>query len=127
MRTPKLTHPEMQVMEALWRLDAASVREIQESLPEPRPAYTTVQTVVYRLERKQALRCVKRVGNANIFAAALGRDQVQQRLLDEMLAAFRGRARLVMARLVDSGELTVEDIREAESALRQRRKQEKRS
>ena len=127
MRAPRLTQPEMQIMEAAWRLGPASVRELREALPEPRPAYTTVQTVVYRLEKKGALRCTKRIGNANIFASALAREQVQQRLLDELLTAFRGRAGMVMGHLVDSGDLTMDDIRAAETALRQRRKSEKKS
>jgi predicted transcriptional regulator len=118
MPTARLTRLETRIMEALWRDGDCSVREIHEKFPEPRPAYTTVQTTVYRLERKQALRCVKRVGNANIFAAAITREQAQRRILDELLAAFRGRARMVMAHLVESGELTLDDVKEAEKALR---------
>jgi len=118
MPRARLTQLETRIMDALWRLGACSVREIQETFPEPRPAYTTVQTTVYRLERKQALRCVKRVGNANIFAASITREQAQRRILDELLAAFRGRARMVMAHLVESGELTLDDVKEAEKALR---------
>src|SRR5580700_5565845 len=119
MPHPKLTKLELQIMEALWRLGACSVREIQETFPEPgRPAYTTVQTTVYRLERKKALRCVKRISNANIFEAVISRDDAQRRLLDELLALFGGRARLIMAHLVESGELTLDDVKEAEKALR---------
>lgn len=118
MPNARLTQLEMRIMDALWRHGACSVREIQETFPEPHPAYTTVQTTVYRLERKQALRCVKRVGNANIFAASITREQAQRRILDELLAAFRGRARMVMAHLVESGELTLDDVKEAEKALR---------
>lgn len=114
----RLTKLETQIMDALWRQGTCSVREIQETFPEPRPAYTTIQTTVYRLERKQALRCVKRVGNANVFDASITREQAQRRILDELLAAFRGRARMVMAHLVESGELTLDDVREAEKALR---------
>src|SRR5713101_6837287 len=102
MPKPKLTPLELQVLEALWQKGACSVREIQEAFPaSKRPAYTTVQTVVYRLERKKALRCVKRISNANIFEAVISRDDAQRRLLDELLALFRGRARLVMAHLVE--------------------------
>lgn len=119
----RLTKLETQIMDALWRQGTCSVREIHETFPEPRPAYTTIQTTVYRLERKQALRCVKRVGNANVFAAAITREQAQRRILDELLAAFRGRARMVMAHLVESGELTLDDVREAEKALRAQEKQ----
>jgi predicted transcriptional regulator len=109
----------MHVLEALWEKGACSVREIQETFPEPgRPAYTTVQTVVYRLERKKALRCVKRISNANIFEAVISRKDAQRRFVDELLAVFGGRAKLVMAHLVESGELTLDDVKEAEQALR---------
>ena len=121
MAQPKLTKLELQVLEALWEKGACSVREIQETFPEPgRPAYTTVQTVVYRLERKKALRCVKRISNANIFEAAISRNDAQRRLLDELLALFgRGRGKLVMSHLVEAGELTLEDVKEAEKALKE--------
>jgi BlaI family penicillinase repressor len=120
MPLPKLTKLELQVLEALWQKGACSVREIQETFPEPgRPAYTTIQTTVYRLERKKALRCVKRISNANIFEAAISRHDAQRRLIDELLSLFGvGRARLLMAHLVESGELTAEDIEEAEKALK---------
>ena len=119
MPAPKLTKLEMQVLEAFWQKGACSVREIQEAFPEPgRPAYTTVQTVVYRLERKKALRCVKRISNANIFEAVISRKDAQRKFIDELLSMFGGRAKLVMAHLAESGELTLEDVREAEKALR---------
>ena len=118
MPHPKLTKLELQILEALWQKGACSVREIQETFPEPRPAYTTVQTTVYRLERKKALRCVKRISNANIFEAAITRKEAQGRLIDDLLALFGGRAKLVMAHLVESGELTLDDVKEAEKALR---------
>lgn len=120
MHNPKLTKLELQVLEALWEKGASSVREIQETFPESvRPAYTTVQTIVYRLERKKALRCVKRISNANIFEAAISRKEAQGRLIDELLALFgRGKAKLVMAHLVESGELTLDDVNEAAKALR---------
>ena len=126
MIKPKLTKLELQILEALWQKGACSVREIQETFPEPgRPAYTTVQTVVYRLERKKALRCVKRISNANIFEAVISRQDAQRRFVDELLALFGGRAKLVMAHLVDSGELTLADVQEAEKALRQSLRKEK--
>jgi BlaI family transcriptional regulator, penicillinase repressor len=126
MPHPKLTKLELQVMEALWQKGACSVREIQETFPEPgRPAYTTVQTTVYRLERKKALRCVKRISNANIFEAAISREDAQRRLIDDLLALFGGGAKLVMAHLVESGELTLDDVKEAEKALRKPSKEEK--
>jgi BlaI family transcriptional regulator, penicillinase repressor len=126
MPHPKLTKLELQVLEALWQKGACSVREIQETFPElGRPAYTTVQTTVYRLERKKALRCVKRISNANIFEAAISRKDAQRRLIDELLALFGGGAKLVMAHLVESGELTLDDVKEAEKALRKPSKKEK--
>jgi len=108
----------MQVLEALWEKGACSVREIQETFPDPKPAYTTVQTVVYRLERKKVLHCVKRISNANIFEAVISRKDAQRRFVDELLALFGGRANLVMAHLVESGGLTLDDVREAEKALK---------
>src|SRR6185369_6577105 len=100
MPKPRLTQLELQVLEAIWQKGPCSVREIQETFPEPgRPAYTTVQTVVYRLERKKVLRCVKRISNANIFEAAISRKEAQGRLIDELMALLGGRARLIMAHL----------------------------
>jgi BlaI family penicillinase repressor len=119
MKPPKLSRPELQIMNALWDRGACSVREIHEAFPAAgRPAFTTVQTTVYRLEQKKALRLVKRISNANIFEAAISRDQAQRRLIDELLGLFGGQARPVMARLVESGKLTLEDVKEAEDALR---------
>ena len=118
-RRPTLSRIELRIMEALWTRGACSVREIHEALPEKgRPAYTSVQTMVYRLEKKRALRCVKRISNANIFDAAITRDEAHTRLIDDLLALFDGHAKPVMARLVQSGKLTLEDIREAEDAFK---------
>ncbi|MGA7235681.1 MAG: BlaI/MecI/CopY family transcriptional regulator [Bryobacteraceae bacterium] len=126
MPNPKLTKLELQIMEAFWQKGACSVREVQETFPEKgRPAYTTVQTTVYRLERKKALRCVKRISNANIFEAAISRTEAQRGLIDELLGLFGGRAKLVMAHLVESGELTLDDVKEAERALRKTSSKEK--
>jgi len=106
-------------MDALWTHGAASVREIQEAFPEKgRPAYTTVQTMVYRLEAKQAVRRVKKVGNALIFEAQISRDSAQRRLIDELLSIFGGRTQPVMAHLIDAGKLTLKDVQEAERTLR---------
>jgi predicted transcriptional regulator len=117
MKSPRLTKLELQIMEALWKNGASSVREIHESFPEKdRPAYTTIQTTIYRMEGKKAVRCVKRIGNANIFEAAVSRDAAQNRLIDDLLGLFGGRP--VMARLVQSGQLTIEDIKEAEQLLK---------
>ena len=122
-RRPTLSRVELHIMEALWTRGASSVREIHEALPQKgRPAYTSVQTMVYRLEKKGALRCVKRISNANIFDAAISRDEAHTRLIDDLLALFDGHAKPVMARLVQSGTLTLEDITEAETALKKIRK-----
>src|SRR5690348_14866537 len=118
MPKPRLTKLELQVLEAVWQKGPCSVREIQESFPESdRPAYTTVQTVVYRLERKKALRCVKRISNANIFEAAISRKDAQGRLINELLALLGGRAKLIVAHLVEAGDLTLDDIKEVEKNL----------
>jgi BlaI family transcriptional regulator, penicillinase repressor len=119
MAHPKLTKLELQIMETFWKQGACSVREIQEAFPaKNRPAYTTIQTTVYRLERKRALRCIKRISNANIFEAAMSRNDAQRRLIDELLGLFGGGAKPVMAHLVQSGKLTLEDVKEAEKDLR---------
>jgi predicted transcriptional regulator len=116
---PKLTKLELQIMEALWVAGTASIREIQETFPQKgRPAYTTIQTTVYRLEAKNALRRVKRVGNFHIFEAAISRDDAQRRLIDDLLALFGGRPQPVMARLIERGKLTLDDVKEAEKTLR---------
>jgi BlaI family penicillinase repressor len=108
----------MQIMEALWTLGPCSVREIQESFPaKNRPAYTTVQTTVYRLEVKKALRRIKKISTALIFEAAVSREQAERRLIDELLSLFGGRSRPIVAHLIESGSLTIEDIREAEKLL----------
>jgi BlaI family transcriptional regulator, penicillinase repressor len=126
MALPKLTKLELQIMEALWSSGALSIREIQEAFPEPRrPAYTTIQTTVYRLEDKKALRRVKKISNAHIFEAVISRQAAQRKLIDELLALFGGRTQPVMAHLVESGKLTIEDVREAEKALRKLSRKEK--
>jgi BlaI family transcriptional regulator, penicillinase repressor len=119
MARTALTGPELQIMEVLWTRGACSIREIQDALPaKGRPAFTTIQTVVYRLEKKRALTCVKRISNANIFEASMSRDEAHTTLVDELLALFGGRSKPVIARLVESGKLTVDDIREAEAELK---------
>jgi len=126
MKLPKLTKLELQIMEALWTRGACSIREIHETFPEKnRPAYTTIQTTVYRMERKKAVRCVKRISNANIFEAAVSREEAQNRLIDELISLFGGRPKPVMARLVESGKLTLDDIKEAEETLRRLSKKDK--
>jgi BlaI family penicillinase repressor len=126
MTLPKLTKLELQIMEALWTHGEASIREIQENFPEKkRPAYTTIQTTVYRLETKKAVRRVKKVGNFHIFEAAVSRNAAQRRLIDDLLALFGGRTQPVMAHLIESGKLTLEDVKEAESLLRQLERKDK--
>ncbi len=119
MANPKLTPLELRIMEALWTAGQCSVREIQETFPESkRPAYTTVQTMVYRLERKKAVRRVKRIGTAHIFEAAVSRSAAQGRLVEEMLRVFGWGMQPLMAHLIESGKLTLKDVKEAEDALR---------
>jgi BlaI family transcriptional regulator, penicillinase repressor len=126
MTLPKLTKLELQIMEALWTRGEASIREIQENFPEKkRPAYTTIQTTVYRLEAKKAVRRVKKVGNFHIFEAAVSRNAAQRRLIDDLLALFGGRTQPVMAHLIESGKLTLEDVKEAEGLLRQLERKDK--
>ena len=118
MPSPRLTRIELRIMEALWSRGDSSVREIQEALPEKnRPAYTTVQTMVYRLEGKKAVRRVKKIGNAHIFAAAISKSSAQRRLVDEFLGFFGNRMQPVMAHLIESGRLSLEDVQEAEKTL----------
>ena len=119
MPTPRLSKLEFQIMEVLWAKGEASIREIQESFPaRRRPAYTTVQTTVYRMETKQVVRRVRKVGNFHIFAATVTRDAAQRRLIDDLLALFGGSSQPVMAHLIESGKLTLDDVKEAEKTLR---------
>jgi predicted transcriptional regulator len=126
MAQPKLTKLELQIMEALWIQGAASIREIQESFPEKdRPAYSTIQTTVYRLEGKKALRRVKKVGNFHIFEATISRNAAQRRLIDDLLALFGGHTQPVMAHLIESGKLTLDDVKEAGKTLRRLERKDK--
>jgi len=126
MAGPALSKLELRIMEVLWNRDTASIREIQESFPEKqRPAYTTIQTTVYRLEAKNAVRRVKKVGNFHVFEAAVSRDVAQRRLIDDLLALFAGRTQPVMAHLIESGKLTLADVKEAQKILRKLQRKEK--
>jgi BlaI family transcriptional regulator, penicillinase repressor len=126
MPEPKLSKLELQIMEALWNHGRASIREIQETFPEKRrPAYTTIQTTVYRLEAKNAVRRIKKVGNFHIFEAAVSRNAAQRRLIEDLLALFGGRTQPVMAHLIESGKLTLEDVKEAERVLRKLARRDK--
>jgi predicted transcriptional regulator len=118
MPQPKLSKLELRILEALWARGKASIREIQEAFPEPRPAYTTIQTIVYRMETKQALRRVQKVGNADIFEPLIGRDVTRNRVLDEILSFFGGKAAPMLAQLADAGKLTPEDVQELEKTVR---------
>jgi len=126
MPSPKLTKLELQIMETLWSSGSASIREIQENFPEAdRPAYTTIQTTVYRLETKKAVRRIKKVGNFHVFEPAVSRDAAQRKLIDELLALFGGRTQPVMAHLIETGKLTLADVKEAEKTLRKLERKDK--
>ncbi len=125
MPSIKLTKLELQIMEALWTRGPSAVREVQEQFPDAsRPAYTTVQTMMYRLEAKKAVRRTRKIGNAHIFEAVVTRASAQHRLIDEFLGLFGGRAQPVMAHLIETGRLTLDDVREAERLLQELDKKE---
>jgi len=126
MAKPKLTKLELQIMEALWIQGQASIREIQETFPKKdRPAYTTIQTTVYRLEGKEAVRRIRKVGNFHIFEAEISRNAAQRKLIDDLLALYGGHTQPVMAHLVESGKLTLEDVKEAAKILRKLERKDK--
>ena len=126
MGKPQLTQLELKIMGALWAQGRASIREIQETFPEKdRPAYTTIQTMVYRLEAKKAVRRVKKVGNFHVFEPVVSRDAAHRKLIDDLLALFGGSTQPVMAHLIESGKLTLEDVKEAEKLVRKLEKKEK--
>src|SRR5437870_11484883 len=123
MKHPRLSKLELQILEALWAHGKASIREIQEAFPEPRPAYTTIQTTVYRLEAKKAVRRVRKISNAHIFEPIVARDVARRRLLDEILSFFGGRPQPMMAQLAEAGKLTRSDVRELEQMIKKRDRQ----
>ncbi len=125
MKRPKLAKLELRILEVLWARGKASMREIQEAFPEPRPAYTTITNTVYRMEAKKAVRRVRKVGNADIFEALIAKDAAREGLLDEILSFFGGRAQPMMAQLIESGRLTLEDIRELEKEAAERKRRSK--
>jgi BlaI family penicillinase repressor len=125
MRETKLTRLELRILEILWARGNASIREIQESFPEPRPAYTTIQTTVYRLEAKRAVRRARKISNAHIFEPVIARDVARHRLLDEILSFFGGRAQPMMAQLAEAGKLTREDVRALEKTIEELERQKK--
>ena len=119
MRMPRLSKLELANMDAVWSRGALAIREIQEQFPaRARPAYTTIQTTVYRLETKKAVRRLRKIGNAHIFEPSISRDAAHRRLIDEFLDLFGGRTQPVMAQLIESGRLTLEDVEEAHKTLR---------
>jgi BlaI family transcriptional regulator, penicillinase repressor len=116
----RLTKFEMQIMDAIWAREEASIREIQEAFPaKKRPGYTTIQKMVYRMEAKQVLRRVRKVGNFHVFAAMVTRESVERTLIDDLLAVFGGNSRPVIAHLIGAKKLTLEDVEFAEATLRQ--------
>ena len=117
MTAPKLSKLDLRILDALWVHGKASIREIQESFPEPRPAYSTIQTIVYRLETKGAVRRVRKIGNADIFEPLIAREVTRLKILDEILSFFGGKAQPMMAQLAEAGKLTLEDVRELEKTL----------
>lgn len=123
---PKLTKLELQIMEVLWGRGPASIREVLEAFPKSRrAAYTTVQTIMYRLEAKNAVRRARKISNAHIFEPVLTRGAEQQRLIDEVLGLFGGRAQPLMSHLIESGQLTLDDVKDAEKLLKAAVKKEK--
>ena len=126
MPEPKLSKLEFAIMDALWSRGESSIRELQEAFPaKKRPAYTTIQTTIYRLEAKGNVRRIRKVGNFHIFAATVSRSAAQRRLIDDLLALFGGSTQPVMAHLIESGKLTLEDVREAEKALQKLERRDK--
>jgi len=115
---PKLSKLELQIMEVLWSQGECCIRDILDAFPvKKKPAYTTIQTTVYRLAAKKALRQSKRVGNVHVFAPLVARSAAQRRLVDDFLSLFGGRAQPLMTHLIESGRLSVEDLKEAQKAF----------
>lgn len=124
MPRPRLARLELQILEILWTRGNASIREVQEAFPEPRPAYTTIQTTVYRLEAKRAVRRVRKISNAHIFEPLIAREDARRRLLNEVLSFFGGRAMPMMAQLIEAGKLTRDDLRDLERTIAAHEKQD---
>jgi predicted transcriptional regulator len=116
---PKLSNLEYQIMETLWARNECSIRDLQEAFPaKKRPAYTTIQTTVYRMEDKGIVRRTRKVGNFHVFEPAISREAAQRRLIDDMLALFGGQGQPVMTHLIETGKLSLDDVKEAERLLR---------
>ena len=119
MTLPRLSKLELRIMQILWKQGELSIREVQETFPRRnRPAYTTIQTTIYRLEGKGAVERIRKIGNAHIFKAVASRSEAERRLVDDLLSLFDGHSQPVMSYLIESGSLTLDDIKEAEAALR---------
>jgi BlaI family transcriptional regulator, penicillinase repressor len=125
MLSPKLSKLELGILEALWASGKASIRDIHGTFPEPRPAYTTVQTIVYRMEAKRTIRRVERVGNADVFEPLVARDVTRKHVLEEVLSFFGGRAQPMMAQLAEAGKVTLDDVRELEKTVRRLKRKPK--
>jgi BlaI family penicillinase repressor len=123
VKRPRVAKLELRILETLWTKGTASMREIQNAFPEPRPAYTTITNTIYRMEAKKAVRRVDKVGNADVFEPLIARNAVRDTLLDEILSFFGGRPQPMMAHLIESGKLTLDDIREFEKAAQETQKQ----
>lgn len=118
MPQPKLSKLELGILGALWAHGSASIRKVQESFPDPRPAYTTIQTTIYRMEAKGTLCRVRKIGKADIFEPLVAREATRNRMLDEILSFFGGQAAPMMAQLADAGKLTPDDIGELEKTIK---------
>jgi BlaI family penicillinase repressor len=126
MSSPKLSKLELRIMEILWSKGPSAIRELQQAFPESkRPAYTTVQTVVYRLEEKKAVRRASKISNAHVFEPVVSRSAIQHRMIDELVSLFGGRALPIVTHLIDSGKLTRDEVDEARKALRELSKKDK--
>jgi BlaI family transcriptional regulator, penicillinase repressor len=125
MPRPDLTRLELQILEKFWDRGNASIREVQQAFPEPRPAYTTIQTTIYRMEARGVLRRVRKISNAHIFEPVIARDLARHRMLDEILSFFGGKAQPMMAQLAESGRLTMDDVRELEKTIKRVEQQKK--
>jgi BlaI family transcriptional regulator, penicillinase repressor len=125
MAQPKLSKLDLRILDALWSHGKASIREIQEAFPEPRPAYSTIQTIVYRLEAKGALRRVRKIGNADIFEPLIAREVTRHKILDEILSFFGGQAQPMLAQLAEARKLTMDDVRALEQKVAELDSQEK--
>ena len=125
MAQPRLTKLELQILEILWKHGTAAIREIQESFPPPQPAYTTIQTTVYRLEDKKAMHHVHKIGNADIFEPVIAHDMTRSRLLDKILSFFGESTQPMMAQLAEYKKLTIDDVQKLEKTIQKHEQEQK--